>query len=59
MERRRMQWAGCECGMYGKKSLGLGGEISRERPLGRLRYRWEGNIKMVLKNQGGGGGGMK
>jgi hypothetical protein len=42
--------------MYGKKSLRLGGEISRERerPLGRLRYRWEGNIKMVLQNHEGG-----
>jgi hypothetical protein len=30
-------------------------DLERERPLGRLRYRWERKIKMVLKNQGGGG----
>jgi hypothetical protein len=26
-----------------------------KRPLGRLRYRWEDNIKMYLKRSGGGG----
>jgi hypothetical protein len=34
----------------------LVGKPERKRPLGRPRRRWEDNIKMNLKEVGGGGG---
>ena len=34
----------------------LGGKPEGKRPLGRLRRRWEDNIKMVLYEVGGGRG---
>ena len=34
----------------------LVGKPEGKRPLGRLRHRWEDNIKMGLQNVGSGGG---
>ena len=43
------------CGAYGegeRRVQGFGGETGGRRPLGRLRHRWEDNIKMELQDVG-------
>jgi hypothetical protein len=48
---RRMRWAGYVLRMGEGKGVyrGLVGKPEEKRPLGRLRRRWEDNIKMDLK----------
>ena len=58
---RRMRWAGHVArmgewrGMYGV----FVGKPGGKRPLGRLRRRWEDNIKIDLQEVGGGGDWME
>ena len=50
---------GGACGAYGggeRCAQGFGGKPEGKRPLGRLRRRWEDNIKMDLQEVEGGGG---
>ena len=50
---------GRACGAYGEDRgvhRVLVGKPEGKRPLGRLRRRWEDNIKMDLKEVGGGHG---
>ena len=50
------------CGMYGggeRCAQGSGGEPEGKRPLERPRRRWEDNIKMDLREVGGGGDWME
>ena len=50
---------GGACGTYvGRErcAQGFGGETCGKKPLGRPRCRWEDNIKMVLREVGGGCG---
>jgi len=49
---------GGACSAYGgeeRRIQGFGGETEVKRPLWRLRYRWEDNIKMDLQEVGCGG----
>jgi hypothetical protein len=49
---------GAACSTYGggeRRVQGFGGVTVGKRPLGRLRHRWEGNIKMDLQEVGCGG----
>jgi hypothetical protein len=50
-----MGWAYSAYGGKGRRSYGFGGEPEEKRPLGRLRLRWEDNIKMDLQEVGCGG----
>ena len=53
---------GGTCGAYGggeRCAQGSGGEIEGKRPLGRPRRIWEDNIKMDLREVGGGGDWME
>jgi hypothetical protein len=46
------------CGVYGEErgvNRMLVGKPEEKRPLGRLRRRWEDNVKMDLQEVGGGG----
>jgi len=54
---RRMRWAGHVARMGGRRGVYrvLVGKPEGERPLGRPRCRWEGNIKMDLQEVGCGG----
>ena len=54
---RRMRWAGHVARMGGRRGVyrDLVGKPEGERPLGRPRCRWEGNIKMDLQEVGCGG----
>ena len=45
---------GWECSAYGGRRV-LVGKTEGRRPLGRPRCRWEGNIKMDLREVGRGG----
>jgi hypothetical protein len=50
---------GRACGTHGrreKRVQGFGGKARREKPLGRPRRRWEGGIKMDLRETSLGGG---
>ena len=53
---RRMRWAGHVAHVGEERGLHrvLVGKPERKRPLGRPRHRWEDNIKMDLKEVGGG-----
>jgi hypothetical protein len=46
---------GGACGTYGGEEKVLVGKPEGNRPLGRLRRRWEDNIKMDLQEVGRGG----
>jgi hypothetical protein len=48
---RRMTWAGHVAHTGGEvfTRFLLGGRSKRKKPLGRPRHRWEGNIKMDLR----------
>ena len=52
-----MRWAGHEARMRERRVvyMGLVGKPEERRPFGRLRYRWEDNIKMDLQEVGCGG----
>ena len=54
---RRMRWAGHVACMGESKGVHrlLVGKPEGKRPLGRLSYRWEDNIKMDLEEVGCGG----
>ena len=58
LKSRRMSWAGHVARMGEGRVVHrvLVGKPERKRPLGRLRRRWEDNIKMDLQEVGGGGG---
>ena len=51
---RRLRWAGHVARMEDGRSAFniLAGKPTRNRPLGRLRCRWEDNIRMDLKEIG-------
>ena len=53
---RRMRWAGHVARMGQGRGVHrvLVGKPEGKRPLGRPRHRWEDNIKMDLKEVGGG-----
>jgi hypothetical protein len=53
-----MRWAGHVARMGEDRGVHrvLVGKPEGKRPLGRLRRRWEDNIKMHLQEVGGGGG---
>jgi hypothetical protein len=58
IKSRRVRWAGLVAGMgegRGEYRV-LVGRPEGRRPFGRPRRRWENNIKMKLKEEGGGHG---
>ena len=57
-ESRRMRWAGHVACMKEGRGVHkvLVGKPEGKRPLGRLRHRWEDNIKMDLQEVGRGCG---
>jgi len=58
VKSRRIKWAGNVARMGEDRGVQrvLVGKPEGKRPLGRPRRRWEDNIKMVLKEVGGGRG---
>ena len=58
LKSRRMGWAGHVARMGKGRVVHrvLVGKPEGKRPLGRPRRRWEDNIKMDLREVGGGGG---
>jgi len=54
---RKMGWAGHVARMGERRGVYrvLVGKLDGKRPLGRLRHRWEDNIKMDLQELGCGG----
>jgi hypothetical protein len=52
-----MRWAEYVAGTGEKRNAFrvLAGKREGKRPLGRPRHRWEGNIKMGVKDMGWGG----
>ena len=61
VKSRRMRWAGHVARMGEDRGVHrvLVGKPEGNRPLGRLRRRWEDNIKMDLQEVGGGRGDWK
>jgi len=61
VKSRRMMWAGHVTCMGEGRGVHrvLVGKPEEKRPLGRLRRRWEDNIKMHLQEVGGGGDWME
>jgi hypothetical protein len=59
VKSRRMRWVGHVARMGEERGVHrvLVGKPEGTRPLGRLRFRWEDNIKMDLQEAGGGCGG--
>ena len=57
VKSRRMRWAGHVARMWERRGVHmvLVGKPEGRRPLGRPRRRWEDNIKMDLREVGGGG----
>jgi len=57
IKSRRMGWAGHVARMGERRGVyrALVGKPEGKRPLGRLRRRWEDNIKMDLEEVGCGG----
>ena len=57
IESRRMRWAGHVARMGERRGVYrvLVGKPEGKKPLGRLRSRWENNIKMHLREVGCGG----
>jgi hypothetical protein len=57
IKSRRMRWEGYAARMGEKRNgyMGSVGKPEGKRPLGRARQRWEGNIKMDLRERGWGG----
>ena len=58
VKSRRMRWAGHVARMGEGRGVHrvLIGKPEGKRPLGRPRRRWEDNVKMNLREVGGGGG---
>jgi hypothetical protein len=58
VKSKRMRWAGHVARMGEDRGVYrvLVGKPDGKRPLGRLRHRWEDNIKMALQEFGGGRG---
>jgi hypothetical protein len=58
VKSRRMRWAGHVARMVEGRDVhrGLMGKPEGKRPLGRLRRRWDDNLKMDLQQVGGGCG---
>ena len=54
IKSRRMRWAGHIVHMGERRGIYrvLVGKPEGNRPLGRLRHRWEGNFKMDLQEMG-------
>ena len=50
-----MRWAGRACRGVERRIQDFGGETQGKETLGRLRHRWEDNIKMDLQKVGCGG----
>ena len=61
VKSRRMKWAGHVASMGEGRGVHrvLVGKPDGKRPLGRPRRRWEDNIKMDLREVGGGGDWME
>jgi len=61
VKSRRMRWAGHVARMGERRGVHrlLVGKAEGRRPLGRPRCRWEGNIKMDLREVGGDGDWME
>ena len=61
VKSRRMRWAGHVAHMGDGRGVHrvLVGKPDGKRPLGRPRRRWEDNIKMDLREVGGGGDWME
>jgi hypothetical protein len=61
VKSRRMRWAGHVAHMGEVRGVQrvLVGKPEGKRPLGRLRRRWDDNIKMDLQEVGGGGDWME
>jgi len=61
VKSRRMRWEGHVERMGEERDLHrfVVGKPEGKRPLGRPRFRWEDNIKMDLREVGGGGDGME
>ena len=61
LKSRRMRWAGHVARMGERRGVHrvLVEKPEGKRPLGRPRRRWEGNIKMDLREVGGGGDWME
>jgi len=61
VKSRRMRWAGHVARMGEGRGVHrvLVGKPKGKRPLGRPRRRWEDNIKMYLREVGGGGDWME
>jgi len=61
VKSRRMRWAGHVARMAEGRGVHrvLVGKPEGTRPLGRPRHRWEDNIKMDLREVGGGGDWME
>ena len=61
VKSRRMKWAGHVARMGERRGVHrvLVGKPEGKRPLGRPRRRWEDNIKMDLREAGGGGDWME
>jgi len=61
VKSRRMRWAGHVASMGDGRVVHrvLVGKHAGERPLGRPRHRWDDNIKMDLREVGGGGDWME
>ena len=61
VKSRRMRWAGHVARMGEGRGVYrvLVGKPEGNRPLGRPRHRWEGNIKMDLREMGGCGDWME
>ena len=61
VKSRRMRWAGSVARMGEGRGVHrvLVGKPEGKIPLGRPRRRWEGNIKMDLREVGGGGDWME
>jgi hypothetical protein len=57
VKSRRMRWAGHVARMKEDRGVHrlLVGKPEEKRPLGRPRRIWEGNIKVVVQEGGGGG----
>jgi hypothetical protein len=57
MKSRKMRWAGHVAYMRERRGIYsvLVGKPEGKRPLGRLRRKWEGNIKLDLREVGCGG----
>jgi len=53
IKSRKIRWAGHVARMGDRRGVyRIWGNLNGKRPLGRVRRRWENNIKMVLREMG-------